>query len=166
MKSDERLFDAKSRALIRAETHRSYAIAFGVSALVIAGLVGGLHYEELPFLAYLFDYCSPGQYRYECHYPAVLDWMAAGITVGAVGIPLAALLRVRRIPPTVTCRGCGTRGWILDLENSEGRCPICGFDRFRYRTLEGAGVPVVRIIDLEDVDASQLLEFRRTEKWL
>jgi len=166
MKSDERLFDSKSRAAIRAKTDRPYAIAFGVSACVMAGLVGGLHYEELPFLAYWFDYCSPQQFVYDCHYPAALDWMAAGVTGVIAGIALAALFRFRRIRPTVTCHRCGSQGWILDLEQAAGRCPRCGHDRFRYRTLEGTGVPVVRIIDLEDVDAAELLESRRTNGWL
>jgi len=166
MKSDERLFDPKSRAAIQAQTQRSYAIAFGASSFVIAGLIGGLHYEEIPFLAYLFDYCSPDAYRYDCHYPRALDWLAAGVTWVAAAIVLAVLFRFRRIQPTVTCQGCGRRGWIIDLEDSAGRCPLCGYDRFRYRTIEGTGVPAVRIIDLADIDGSRLLESRRTRHWL
>lgn len=166
MQSDERLFDPKSRDAVRAETHRPYAIAFAATAIVLAGLVGGLHYEELPLLAHLFGYCSPQSARFECGYPGALDWLAAGLTLVAAGGGLAKLLAHRRVPPTVTCRGCERRGWISDLESHEGRCPSCGHDRFRYRALEGTGVPVVRIIDLDDADGDHLLELRKTERLL
>ncbi len=163
---DERLFDPATRAAIRAETQRPYAIAFGVTAFVIAGLVGGLHYEEIPFLAYLLDYCSPQAHRYECSYPMGLDWLAAGITFAFCGIALATVLRYRRIHPTVTCLLCDRRGWILDLDANAGNCPHCGHDRFRYRAIEGAGVPVVRVIDFDAIEGSQLLQLRRTENRL
>jgi hypothetical protein len=164
--SDERLFDPKSRAAIRAETDRSYAIAFGVTAVVLAGLGGGLHYEELPFLAYLLGYCSPPEARYECSYPVWVDGLAAVITLVAVSAGLAVVLRHRRIQPTVTCRGCESRGWIIDLAAKGGRCPRCGHDRFRYRGLDPGGVPVVRILDFDDVEGDDLLELRKTEKML
>jgi len=155
------LFDPSTRDVVRRETRRAYVIAFSLTALVIAGLVGGLHYEEFPFLAYLLGFCEPGENAYACDYPSILDWSAGGLTLGVVGPVLALLIKRRRIPPSVSCLTCGSGGWILDLEATEGRCPRCGSDSFRYRALEAAGNPAVRIWRMDEVRGAELLELRR-----
>lgn len=157
----ESLFDPSTRGVVRRETRRAYVIAFSLTALVIAGLVAGLHYEEFPFLAYLFGFCEPEEAAYACDYPSILDWSAGALALGVVGPVLALLLERRRIPPSVSCLTCGGGGWILDLEATEGRCPRCGSDGFRYRALEAAGNPPVRIWRMDEVRGAELLELRR-----
>jgi hypothetical protein len=162
----EELFDPESRARVRRRTQRSYAVAFGLTALVSAGLVGGLHTEEAPFLAYAFGHCAAGEPVWECDYPGALDWLAGGLALGILGLLCAFALCRRRIAPTVTCNGCRRQGWILDLESADGRCPRCGHGSFRYRGLEGTGVPVVRIWREDEIPGRDLLELARRQRLL
>lgn len=157
----EALLDPSTRDIVRRETRRAYVIAFSLTALVIAGLVAGLHYEEYPFLAYLFGFCEPGETAYTCIYPLPLDGSAGTLALGLVGPVFAWLPERRRIPPSVGCLTCGGGGWILDLEASGGRCPRCGSDGFRYRALEASGNPTVRIWRMDEMRGTELLELRR-----
>jgi hypothetical protein len=164
MKHDESLFDPATRDRVRRDVATGTIIVFVVFTLIAAGLVGVMH-RELPFLARMTGQCSPGEYAYEC------DTLAYDVVAGLIGFVLfgafaALAFRYRRIAPTVRCGSCGGRGWVMDLEPREGRCPRCGGDAFSYRTVlagsDGLG-PVLRHVEEAHVAGTALVDrFRRT----
>jgi hypothetical protein len=126
-------------------------------------------HHELPVLAWAANVCSPEGYAYEC--PRTPYNAAAG-AIGLVlfaGVSLLAY-RHRRIPPTVECRSCGGRGWVMDLEPREGRCPRCAGSRFTYRTRLASGGPLgptVQVVHEPEADGAALVRrFRETRKSL
>ena len=154
------LFDPATRSAHDRRFGRGYRMAVPVVTLLVGGLVGGYHYEE-PFLPYWLGVCGDGVDRADCVYRPVLDWLAGFGGALAFGLFALAAYKFRRIPPSVTCLGCGGRGWIVDLEPTGGRCPRCGHDRFRYLRVVAAGVPAIRLWRLAEVDGRELLQLRR-----
>jgi len=160
-----RLFDAATRGRIRRQTDRGVCIVFMVVALLVGGLMAGLHHE-MPVLPYWLSICPPDVPHYDCDYSPWLDVLAGAASAVIFGLFLTVLFRYRRIAPTVRCEGCGGRGWIIDLEASGGRCPLCGNERFAYFTIEAAGAPMFRVWRLKDTDGRDLLEMQAANKHL
>jgi hypothetical protein len=160
-----RLYDPRSATVIRAELARGRLLAFGITALVCGGLMAALHHE-LPFLAHWTGACSPDDYAYECQTRVRFDVVAGVITVALfAGFGLLAH-RLGPIRPTLTCRNCGTRGWVLDIEPHHGRCPLCGGDRFDYQIWVGgaaaAGPRLEHIIEDDAAGADLVRRFQET----
>ncbi len=162
----ESLFDLDSRDRVRLATKRPFLIAFVVVALLIAGLVSGIHHDEFPFLAYLLSYCGDAERSFECTYPMALDWLAGGVALAVVGPALALVLKLRPIRPSVTCLVCKGQGWIMDLEKTGGSCPRCGHDGFRFVALEGTRTAAMRAWEINDARGSELLDLRRDRGFL
>jgi len=132
------LFNPATRDGLAGRYARRLGLMVAVVAVVSGGLIGGLHYEELPFLADWLGYCDGAGFPAECEYPGRLDWLAGvagGVVMGFVLVPLVPLAR-RRFRPSVFCRGCDGAGWIEDLVPTGGRCPRCGSDRFDFDSTE------------------------------
>jgi rubredoxin len=107
----------------------------------------------------------PERLRYECAsrllHGAVVG---AGAAVLIGGLSLAGH-RFGRIPPTLTCRRCGTSGWVLDIEPHGGRCPRCGADRFDYRIWFGGGNRLgPRLIRLREYDVAGAMLVQRFQE--
>ncbi len=69
---------------------------------------------------------------------AGLWWLSLALLVGVFLLGAGTTWLVTRNPtPTVTCLGCGGRGWIDDLEKPDGACPACGAARFAYYRFRG-----------------------------
>jgi hypothetical protein len=129
-----RLYDPATQRRLGRRAARRIA-GFVVAGAAFAGaLAGGLHFEELPFLASWLGYCDGSRSLAGCQYPQRLDWLAGVVAAVAFGLLLAPLvpLAARRVRPSVYCRGCDGMGWIADLAGSAGRCPHCGSDRFDH----------------------------------
>lgn len=161
----ERLYDPRTAGVIRREAAPGRLLVFGISAVVAGALLGVLHHE-LPFLAHWTGACSPDDYAYECEARGFYD-----VVVGVLGFVLFAAFgwlghRLGPIHPTITCKGCGTRCFALDLEATGGRCPRCGADRFAYQIwLAGGGAlgPRVHRFREDDVAGADVVQrFRET----
>lgn len=160
------LFDPATEGILRAEQAPSRLVVFGLASLVFGALFAALHHE-LPFLAYWTGACSPEAYAYECEARGAWNGVAAVAATALFGAFCWLLHRAVPLRPTVTCRSCWTRGWVLDLEPA-GRCPRCGGDRFDYRVWFGSGhgkVPRIERFEELDVPGMHLVErFRETRK--
>jgi hypothetical protein len=153
--------------VLRRESAPGRLVVVGIATLVCGVLFAALHHE-LPFLAYWTGACSPDDYAYECaarpFYDAVAG-VAFTLSMGAL-----ALLALRYAPfrPTITCRGCGTRGFVLDIEPSAGRCPRCSNERFDYQIWFGGGGalgPRLERFREHDVAVADLVQrFQETRK--
>lgn len=163
MQRNQRLFNIETQDRVRRETARGTRWVFLGVAVVAGLLVWGLHHEE-PFLPYWLSICSQETPRYDCEYSAWLDLLAGGSTVGVFGVFTWMHYRLRRIRPTVRCKGCDARGWIEDLNSTAGRCPHCGHDHFAYWALEITGVPLARIWRSRDVTGQDLLTLNTGNK--
>lgn len=160
------LYDAKTGEILRREAAPDRLLVFG-GATLVAGLLFAVLHHELPFLAHWTGACSPEDYAYECAARPFYDVVAGvGFTV-SMGVFCFVLHQRAPMRPTLTCRGCGTSGWVLDIEPTAGRCPRCGSDRFDYRiVLAGYGVrPTFGFVREQDVAGADLVErFRETRK--
>lgn len=137
----------------------------GAGTAAIAGLVGAGVHHEYPFLLPWLGLCAPGVRLYRCEGSWGVN-IAFGLLCAALLAAYVVLLHrwvpVRRV---MSCRSCGGRGWILNLE-PDGRCPRCGGDRFDARIwrsgLASAGtVPWVAPRTYTDVEGVFLLAKRR-----
>jgi hypothetical protein len=168
MKDDDTLFDPATRDRVRQDLARGTIVVFVVVTLMF-GILSGVLHRELPFLARMTGQCGPDQYAYECDTLAY-DALAGFLGFMACGVLAAVVYRYRRIPATVRCESCGGRGWVMDLEPRDGRCPRCAGHFFSYRTnLPGAhGLgPVVHRVEEEHVEGHALVKrFRETRKGL
>lgn len=133
-----RLYEPATRRRLGRRAARRSAAYVVVAAAVAGALIGGLHYEELPFLASWLGHCDDSRSLAGCAYPGRLDWLAGVIGALAFGLLLAPLvpLAARRVRPSVYCHSCNSMGWVCDLVRSKGRCPHCGGDRFDHRSIE------------------------------
>lgn len=160
------LYDEETGAILRREAAPGRLLVFG-GATLVAGLLFGVLHHELPFVAHWTGACSPDDYAYECAARPFYDAVAGiGFTV-LMGAFCFVLHQRAPMRPTITCRGCGTSGWVLDIEPTAGRCPRCGADRFDYRiVLAGYGVrPTFAFVREQDVAGADLVErFRATRK--
>ena len=136
--SGRRLYDAATQGRLGRRFARQLAVTIAVCSVIAGGLIGGLHYEETPFLASWLGYCDGARFASECEYPVRLDWLAGMLGALVFGLVLAPLLprAHRRVKPSVFCRGCDHMGWIEDLVQTEGRCPRCGSFRFDHQQVE------------------------------
>jgi hypothetical protein len=158
------LYDSQTGEVLRREASLGRLLVFGVVSLVSGGLFAAIH-NELPFLAHWTGACSPDAYAYECE--ARPFWNAvAGVGVGLLMTAFSFTLHFKApMRPTIRCRGCNTRGWVLDIEPTGGRCPRCGADRFDYRVVlaRGGAGPLLRFVRENDVAGADLVQrFRET----
>jgi hypothetical protein len=166
MTKDDTLFDPATRERVRRDGGRGTIAVLVVATLVLSGVAFGVHGEE-PLLARMTGQCAPGQYAYECNTLAY-DVLAGILGLIVFGTFVALLYRYRRVRPTVHCESCGRRGWIMDLEPREGRCPRCAGSVFSYHTIlvrtNGHG-PVFLRVDEASVDGRALVQlFHETRK--
>lgn len=85
-------------------------------------------------------------------------WLSLGLFVAIALAVVSIVWAVTANPvPTVRCHSCGGRGWIDDLEASNGNCPACGGERFLYFRYRGRHGPLSR----EDITGAELVENRR-----
>jgi hypothetical protein len=159
------LYDPRTAEVVRAEQVPSRVLVFGITA-VVCGVMGALAHYEWPFLAYWSGTCSPEKFAYKCA-ARWLSSMLAGVGTAALLAAFCLILhRIGPIRPTVTCRGCGKSGWVLDIEPHGGRCPCCGGDRFDYRIWFGSGNgagPRLERVREDDMPGAELVtRFRKT----
>lgn len=164
-RAQPRLYDPRTAELLRREQAPSRAVVFGIAALACGVLVAAAHHE-LPFLAYWTGACSPEDYAYQCETRGRYG-LALGVATTALFGALAALgHRYVHMRPTLTCRGCGTSGWVLDIEPHGGRCPRCGGERFDYRiwfgTGTGVGPRLERVIEGDRAGPELVRRFQET----
>lgn len=129
MPTDE-LLDPQTRERIRRETARGMTIVFAIAAVAMAALAALAHHE-MPVLAWWAGACSPDDFLYECN-RLPWDLLMGGIGLIVFGGFVALMYRKRRIPPTIECESCGGKGWVMDLEATDGSCPRCGGSTFTY----------------------------------
>lgn len=138
--------------------------AGAICVVLLGGAVGGFHHEQ-PFLPHLLGLCPTEVKWWDCPNIPLLSvglGLLSGVVFAAYVAILLMLVPVRRV---ITCRGCGGRGWILDLE-PDGLCPRCGCERFDARIaksgLVSAGtIPYVAIRRIDNVSGAELLRQRR-----
>lgn len=160
-----RLYDPQTADTIRAEQVPGRLVVLGIAS-VVCGIVIAAGHHEWPFLAYWSGYCSPADFAYACTSRVFFDVVAGVGSAVVAGALSVAGHRYGPIPPTITCRACGTSGWVLDIEPMLGRCPTCGGERFDYRTWFGSANglgPVLERVEEHDVAGADLVErFRAT----
>ena len=123
-----RLYDPRTAEILRAEQGPSRLLVFSVTAIA-CGVVAAAAHHELPFLAHWAGACSPEAYAYQCAARPFWSGVAGvGTAIGVGGLALAGH-RYAPFRPTLTCRGCQTSGWVLDIEAHAGPSPRCGGDR-------------------------------------
>jgi hypothetical protein len=160
-----RLYDPRTGEELRRQQAPSRALVFGIAALA-CGALFALAHHELPFLAHWAGACSPDDYAYECTVRGRYGALGGAGLAALLGALFALAHRYRRFPPTLTCRGCGTSGFVLDIEPHGGRCPLCGGERFDYRiwfgTGTGAGPRLERVVEEDRAGPDLVRRFRET----
>jgi hypothetical protein len=165
LRRKQRLFDLETRDRLRSQTARATAWVFFGASVIVGLLIWGLHHEE-PFVPYWLSICPRDVPRYDCEYSPWLDFLAGASAFGVFGLFVWITFKLRQIRPTVRCKRCGGRGWIVDLQSTAGHCPACGHDRFAYFTLEANGVQIARIWRIRDACGQELLELNARNKQL
>jgi len=128
-----RMFDPKSREAIRRSQAAVWIPLLAGVTLVCGSLIGVMHHE-IPFIDFMAGNCDSNAAAVDCPTRfATSVAVAIAATLGLGGLSVL-LYRKRPIRPTVQCEGCGGIGWVMDLEQFEGRCPHCGHDLFTYQT--------------------------------
>jgi len=150
------LFNPATPEVIRQQTNRTVIVVLIVATLIFAGLAAGVHHEY-PFVPYWLSICPGDMPRYRCEYDLWLDFYVGLTALVVFGLLFLVVFKVRRLRPTVRCERCSGRGWIVDLKASDGRCPLCGNDRFAYFIIEGSDLPRVKIWQLRNVGGLELL---------
>lgn len=89
---------------------------------------------------------------------AELWWLSLLLLFGVFAMMAGTTWIVTRNPtPTVTCLTCGGRGWIDDLVEDSGKCPMCSGSSFKYHRYRGKSVP----ISIAEISGSELVTRRQ-----
>ena len=91
---------------------------------------------------------------------AGLWWLSLGLFAGVALLVAGTTWLVTLKPtPTVTCLGCGGRGWIDDLAGTGGACPACGHGSFRYYRFQGEQQALIE----DEIAGAELLARRNAQ---
>ncbi len=87
------------------------------------------------------------------------SWLVSLIVFIAVSAIMAGTtwLVTWRPTPTIKCLDCEVRGWIDDLVETNGNCPLCGSDWFNYYRYRGYQAPITA----DRIEGKRLVELRR-----
>jgi hypothetical protein len=144
-RTEPRLFDPKTREVIRRENRRTLVALLTVFTLLTGGGCGVMHHE-IPVVDFIRGACDPAAAAVDCPSRLTTSY-AVGIAFTVIfAVVSVVVYRHRPIRPSVTCESCGGVGWVMDLERLNGHCPHCGYDSFTYRAIivqppiEGGGL--------------------------
>jgi hypothetical protein len=164
-RTQPRLFDPKTREVIRRENRRTWVALLTVVTLLTGGGCGVMHHE-IPLVDFIRGACDPAAAAVDCPSRLTTSYAVGVVFTVLFAAGSVVVYRHRPIRPTVTCESCGGVGWVMDLERLNGHCPHCGYDSFTYKAfiahVDADGPGLQRLVEHRMSGSDLLRRFHET----